>query len=104
MDGLRRFPQFRFVDFNDLVTRVPPALFSYGHGAATLFQLNQAGEIRDQTADPAAGAGDLAELERDLKWLSELHFPIGLDTVPPDDLYDHSPGRYANRIWNALAR
>jgi hypothetical protein len=50
-----------------------------------------------------AGAGDLAELQRDLKCLAELHFPIGLDTVPPDDLYDHSPGRYANRIWNALA-
>jgi triacylglycerol lipase len=103
VDGLSRFPQFRFVDLNDLVTRVPPALFSYGHGAATLFHLDATGEIRDQTAAPAAGAGDLAELQRDMKCLAELHFPIGLDTVPPDDLYDHSPGRYANRIWNALA-
>jgi hypothetical protein len=102
VEGLRRFPHFRFLDFNDLVTRVPPALLWYQHCAATLYQLDRQGKIRDRTADPAAEAGDLPELERDLKCLAELRFPIGLDTVPPDDLYDHSPGRYATRIWNAL--
>jgi len=102
VEALSNYPQFRFVDFRDLVTRVPPALMCYEHGAETLYQLDRDGKILDRTADPSAGAGDVAELERDLKCLSELDFPIGLDTVPPDDLYDHSVGRYANRIWNAL--
>lgn len=103
VEKIRAFPQFRFVDFNDLVTRVPPALLWYEHGPATLYHLDAEGNIQDRTADPAAGAGDVSELERDLKCLADLRFPIDVDTVPPDDLYDHSPGRYANRIWNALA-
>jgi len=103
VEGLRPYSQFRFVDWHDLVTRVPPALFWYEHGAGTLYQLDEQGRIQDRTSDPDSGAGDLAELERDLQCLSDLRFPIALDAVPPDDLYDHSPGRYANRIWNALS-
>ena len=102
VEGLRRFPQFRFVDLNDLVTRVPPTLFFYEHGATTLYHLDVDGKLEDRTADPVIGTLDPQEFERDLKCVAELRFPIDLDTVPPDDLYDHSPGRYANRIWNAL--
>ena len=92
--------QFRMVDENDLVTRVPPGLFGYTHGAATLYQIDGQASIVDQTANPVA-AGDSQEMRRDLKCLSELKFPVDLYGTPPDDLYDHSPGRYCNRIWNA---
>jgi hypothetical protein len=47
-------------------------------------------------------AGEAQELARDLRCLSEIRFPVTLDNRPPDDLYDHSPGRYCNCIWNAL--
>jgi triacylglycerol lipase len=94
--------QFRFVDNNDLVTRVPPGLMWYAHGPATLYHIDSLGSIQDCTADTAHQAGDLQELHRDLKCLAELRFPIELDSVPPDDLYDHSPGRYCNYLWNAL--
>ena len=94
--------QFRLVDRNDLVTRVPAALFWYAHSVGTLFQIDQGGAILDRTADAAVEADDAQELERDLNCLSELRFPIELDGVPPADLYDHSPGRYCNSVWNAL--
>jgi hypothetical protein len=93
---------YRFVDNRDLVTRVPPPLLWYSHAAATLYQIGEDGTIEDRTADPGAEPGDPDELTRDLKCLSQLRFPIDLDSRPPDDLYDHSPGRYCNCIWNAL--
>jgi hypothetical protein len=93
---------YRLVDNCDLVTRVPPALLWYAHPSATLYQIDSGGAIQDRTNDPAAGAGDAQELTRDLQCLSELSFPIELDSRPPDDLYDHSTGCYANRLWNAL--
>ncbi|HKA01883.1 MAG TPA: lipase family protein [Candidatus Solibacter sp.] len=95
--------QFRIVDDNDLVTRVPPALFWYTHSPATLYQIDSNGLVQDRTTDPTAHASDAMELSRDLKCLSELQFPINDDSKPPADIYDHSPGRYCNRIWNGLA-
>ena len=65
-------------------------------------QIDSLGSIQDSTAKTANQASDLQEVSRDLKCLSELRFPIGLDSVPPDDIYDHSPGRYCNYIWNSL--
>ena len=99
--GKTALGHFRFVDHQDLVTRVPPALFWYAHPAGTLYQIDQSGAVQDRTNDPAS-TGDPLELTRDLKFLSELRFPIDLDGRPPGDLYDHSPGRYCNCLWNAL--
>src|SRR3954451_8447507 len=93
---------FRMVDNNDLVSRVPAALMWYAHAPASLYRIDPSGSVHDLTADPTAEASDAQELHRDLKCLSELHFPIDLDTKPPDDLYDHSPGRYCNCLWNNL--
>src|SRR6266540_3768969 len=39
--------QFRFVDNNDLVTRVPPALLWYSHGPAT--HIDSLGSVQDST-------------------------------------------------------
>jgi hypothetical protein len=94
--------QFRLVDRNDLVTRGPAALFWYAHSVGTLYQIDQGGAIPDRTADAGVEADDAQELERDLKCVSELRFPMELDGVAPADLYDHSPGRYRNSVWNAL--
>jgi len=90
--------QFRFVDNNDLVTRVPPALLWYSHGPAT--HIDSLGSVQDSTTTNQVN--DSHELSRDLKCLSELRFPIDNDFVLLDDIYDHSPGRYCNYIWNAL--
>lgn len=94
--------EYRFVDNCDLVTRVPPASFGFSHGIGSLYRLDQDGKLEDHTGDPGVDAGQPHEIATDLRVLTELRFPIGLDTVPPGDLYDHSPGRYCNRLWSLL--
>jgi hypothetical protein len=94
--------QFRLVDNHDLVTRVPPRLMLYEHIPGSLYQIDADGNVLDRTADPSAEPDDEQEVYRDLQSLSELRFPIDLDGTPPDDLYDHSPGRYCNRLWNTV--
>jgi triacylglycerol lipase len=102
LGGRATLGQYRFVDYRDIVTRVPPALFGFSHGAGNLYLLNEAGVLEDHTGDAGEDAGGPAEVAADLKVLTELRFPIGLDTTPPGDIYDHSPGRYCNRLWSLL--
>ena len=94
--------EFRLVDNHDLVTRVPPAELGFSHGAGNFYRLDEHGALEDHKGDPGEGPGGRDEFARDLKALAALRFPIKLDARPPDDLYDHSPGRYCNRLWRLL--
>jgi Lipase (class 3) len=93
---------FRLVDNNDLVSRVPAALLWYAHSPKSLYKIDLEGLVHDLTSDTSAEASDKEELHRDFRTLSELRFPIALDSRPPDDIYDHSPGCYCNRLWKNL--
>jgi hypothetical protein len=100
-DKLAGIVHYRFVDGHDIVTRVPPGLLWYEHGTPSVFAVDEHG-IRVET--PTSGwSADASEVEADLKCLAELQFPILDDSTPPPDIFDHSPGCYANRVWNTLA-
>ena len=106
---------YRFVNNNDIVTRLPPPIAGYEH-VGTLKFIDRNGMIVDD-----AGAGDtlteqigrqfagLARLIPQLirggklqsaKFIEKLR---NLDVEVPDNgLNDHAPVNYACRIWNAM--
>lgn len=88
---------YRFVNNNDLVTRIPPpGLFEH---VGRLFYIDRNGEIhenpklREMQIDRTVGAISHL-LSTAVKW-GEGHF----DAIGWDDLRDHGPTFYAEYIW-----
>jgi Lipase (class 3) len=94
---------FRFVNFNDVVTHVPPESALYLHAPQDCYRFDDAGWL-DMEQDGTLGAdltvfeqlvgGLPADLMGNLKQLDELPAPPGL--------VDHSPARYCTRLWNCV--
>ena len=109
---------YRFVNNDDIVTRLPPSVAGYEHVGQTKF-INAAGNVVDEAREDAADglAGRLTGLfgsfaktipqvfregtanpARFIENLRTLDFE-----VPDNGLTDHAPVNYACRIWNAGA-
>ena len=106
--GDKRFGQgfranaHRFVNNNDAVTRVPPAgLWAYRH-IGDLVYLDEDGRlIDDPTKWQLLKAGLSGHLERIFGVLGDFRWG-GFDSIPLDQLADHSPTDYAKHIWGNI--
>jgi len=94
---------FRCVNFNDVVTHVPPETALYMHAPQNCFRFDEAGWL-DLEHDGTLG-GDLKVFERVVGGLpADLMGNLKqLDALPaPPGLVDHSPARYCMRLWDCV--
>jgi hypothetical protein len=105
---------FRFVNCQDIVTQIPPEVVLkhyYRHVGAEKY-INRAGEILDHppdlvkwldaTAGIAAhdGTAAISEIAHPATFVSLAAKRGTLPDPPPFLLGNHTPARYAVRIWN----
>ena len=94
---------YRFVNNNDGVTVVPPSLIAPYRHVGDLKYLDENGHLID---DARWWLRFKAGLSGHLQKLVEVHgeFRKGdFDTVPLDQLADHSPTSYAKHIWRNIS-
>lgn len=97
----RAQPCYRFIDYKDVVTHVPPHLpaFPYEHPKTRVLWFDEDGTM---TASEGGAPGDWADFAQ--VGLGYMHGHI-LESLPdplPRPLADHSPVRYCH--WTGLAR
>jgi hypothetical protein len=92
---------YRFVNQDDIVTHVPPEDFGYRDPEPPMFHIDGNGEIQRRARAPMSDWRDLAEFLVAMKYTGMPLDPAGR---VPDALLEHSPVRYAMRIWDCVAR
>jgi triacylglycerol lipase len=105
---------FRFVNCQDIVTQIPPEVVLqhyYRHVGAERY-INRAGEILDHPSDfdkwvdatrgivEHDGVAAISDLAHPAKFVSVAEERGDLPDPPPYLLGNHTPARYAIRIWN----
>ena len=90
---------YRFVNNNDIVTRVPPEGFY--HHVGELKYIDNSGDIHDNTSRWSLKADELGGRIKNV--FNNLgHIRKGFLHLVPDGLKDHVPLYYAVHIWNSL--
>lgn len=85
----------------DLVTMVPPKDRNYCHTAGGL-EIGPDGNVGESGAD--TGAPKLKAIQAAIEVLAQAAASAAQQKNPPDELVDHSPGRYCYYLWRAAAR
>ena len=96
---------FRYVNFNDAVTHVPPEGEFYRHAPVTFQHIDNDGDLSESTDCSIAAAfkGDVIALETAFQGVPSNPLS-GLDKIDaPPALVDHSPARYCVRLWNLVS-
>ena len=93
---------FRIVNFDDLVTHVPPVSAVYGHAPKMRYRFGADGVLRLEEED--ALSADLGVLEKTIASLPKdlLTNAQLLNRPAPDGLVDHSPARYCMQLWDCV--
>ena len=96
---------YRFVNNNDVVTRVAPELFGqnvFGH-VGQLKYIDRNGDIHDELSGWALWMDGVAGFFSHLGDAAKQTIKQGsFDQLPVDHLTDHAPINYAIHIWNKL--
>jgi Lipase (class 3) len=91
---------YRFVNYNDAVTHIPPESLLYKQTPGQCYTFDADGNLGQ---DGDTFSGDVDALCAAVTGLPGRLPAAGLDTIPaPPSVVDHSPARYCFRLWDCV--
>jgi hypothetical protein len=91
---------YRYVNFNDAVAHVPTESLLYRHTPEKCYRFTEAGDL---DTDDSSFKGDIESFRLAIVGLPSSIKAGDLDNIlAPPSLVDHSPARYAFRLWDCV--